>query len=119
MKQDDVVIEESLIPQSIMYILNVYLSNPWVWLLLVIFAYYMFKKLELKSRYMEWKENREQIAEAAHVKKNPDFYRDRMEAMERVRQKQQEAHDIAAIELTERERQKEEERRAQKLQELE
>ena len=38
---------------------------------------------------MEWKQKREQVAESAHIKKNPDLYRERMEAMETARQKQQ------------------------------
>jgi len=96
-----------------------YISNPWIWLLTAIFAYYLIKRLNLNTKYYEWQQKREYLAEAEHVKKNPDFYRQRMEAMERARQKQQEAHDIAAMELAEKERKKEEERRAQKVEQLE
>ena len=35
------------------------------------------------------KEQRQYAADVEHVKKNPDFYRARMEAMERARQKQE------------------------------
>merc|ERR1712110_1134817 len=71
------------------------------------------------GKYYEWQQKREYLADVEHVKKNPDFYRARMEAMERARQKQQEAHDIAARELAEKEKQKEEERRAHKVEQLE
>ena len=66
-----------------------YISNPWIWLLTAIFAYYLIKRLNLNTKYYEWQQKREYLAEAEHVKKNPDFYRQRMEAMERARQKQQ------------------------------
>ena len=66
-----------------------YLGNPWIWLLTAIFAYYLIKRLNLNTKYYEWQQKREYLAEAEHVKKNPDFYRQRMEAMERARQKQQ------------------------------
>merc|ERR1712110_174778 len=87
--------------------------------IVAVFAYYLIKRLNLNTKYYEWQQKREYLAEAEHVKKNPDFYRQRMEAMERARQKQQEAHDIAAMELAEKERKKEEERRAQKVEQLE
>ena len=66
-----------------------YLSNPWVLLLIAIAIYYLIQRLELNIKYQNWKEQRQYAAEAEHVKKNPDFYRARMEAMERARQKQQ------------------------------
>ena len=66
-----------------------YLSNPWIWLGTAIIAYYLYKRMGLNSRYSEWQQQREYEAEVAHIKKNPDFYRERMEAMERARQKQQ------------------------------
>ena len=66
-----------------------YLSNPWIWLAFAILAYYIYKRLGLNSRYTEWQQQREYAAEVAHIKKNPEFYRERMEAMERARQKQQ------------------------------
>ena len=66
-----------------------YLNNPWIWLFTAIIVYYLIKRLELDSKYYGWKEKREYEAEAEHIKKNPDFYRQRMEAMERARQKQQ------------------------------
>lgn len=110
-KQDNIYVEDSFLPS--------YLSNPWIWLAFAILAYYIYKRLGLNSRYTEWQQQREYAAEVAHIKKNPEFYRERMEAMERARQKQQDAHDIAARELAEREQKKEEERRAQKIEQLE
>ena len=66
-----------------------YLSNPWVLLLIAIAVYYLIQRLELNIKYQNWKEQRQYAAEAEHVKKNPDLYRARMEAMEKARQKQQ------------------------------
>jgi len=113
-QNDQVFIQDSYIN----YVMA-YLSNPWVLLLIAIAIYYLIQRLELNIKYQNWKEQRQYAAEAEHVKKNPDFYRARMEAMERARQKQQDAHDIAARELAEKERQKEEERRLQKVEQLE
>merc|ERR1712018_834853 len=112
-QNDQVFIQDSFINHVMAY-----LSNPWVLLLIAIAVYYLIQRLELNIKYQNWKEQRQYAAEAEHVKKNPDLYRARMEAMERARQKQQEAHDIAARELAEKERQKEEERRAQKVEQL-
>jgi len=113
-QNDQVFIQDSYIN----YVMA-YLSNPWVLLLIAIAIYYLIQRLELNIKYQNWKEQRQYAAEAEHVKKNPDFYRARMEAMEMARQKQQDAHDIAARELAEKERQKEEERRLQKVEQLE
>jgi len=107
------------IQDSYINVVMTYLNNPWIWLLTAIIVYYLIKRLELDSKYYGWKEKREYEAEAEHIKKNPDFYRQRMEAMERARQKQQEAHDLSARLLAEKEKQKEEERRAEKLEQLE
>jgi len=111
--------DQVFIQDSYINVVMAYLSNPWVLLLIAIAIYYLIQRLELNIRYQNWKEQRQYAADVEHVKKNPDFYRARMEAMERARQKQQEAHDIAARELAEKERQKEEERRAQKVEQLE
>merc|ERR1712012_540883 len=113
-QNDQVFIQDSYIN----YVMA-YLSNPWVLLLIAIAIYYLIQRLELNIKYQNWKEQRQYAAEAEHVEKNPDLYRARMEAMEKARQKQQEAHDIASRELAEKERQKEEERRAQKVEQLE
>jgi len=111
--------DQVFIQDSYINVVMAYLSNPWVLLLIAIAIYYLIQRLELNIRYQNWKEQRQYAADVEHVKKNPDFYRARMEAMERARQKQQEAHDIAARELAEKEKQKEEERRAQKVEQLE
>ena len=66
-----------------------YLSNPWIWLITAIAVYYLIKRLELNTKYNDWQQKREYAAEAEHIKKNPDFYRQRMEEMERARQRQQ------------------------------
>ena len=74
---------------SYINVVMTYLSNPWVLLLIAIAIYYLIQRLELNIRYQNWKEQRQYAADVEHVKKNPDFYRARMEAMERARQKQQ------------------------------
>ena len=51
--------------------------------------------------------------------RNPDRYREKMEAMDMVRKRQQEQYEAAARLLAEREREKEEEKRRQRFQELE
>jgi len=118
--QDVLANEDGVFIQgSYINVVMTYLSNPWIWLFTAIIVYYLIKRLELNSKYYNWKEKREYEADAEHIKKNPDFYRERMEAMERARQKQQEAHDLSARVLAEKEKQKEEERRAEKIEQLE
>jgi len=118
--QDVLANEDGVFIQgSYINVVMTYLSNPWIWLFTAIIVYYLIKRLELNSKYYNWKEKREYEADAEHIKKNPDFYRERMEAMERARQKQQEAHDLSARVLAEKEKQKEEERRADKIEQLE
>jgi len=110
---------QAFIQDSIINNVMAYLGNPWIWLITAILVYYFIKRLELNTKFSQWQQKREYAAEAEHIKKNPDFYRQRMEAMERARQRQQDSHDIAARDLAEKEMQKEEERRAQKLEQLE
>ena len=81
--------KDNFISDSYINYVMAYLSNPWVLLLIAIAIYYLIQRLELNIKYQNWKEQRQYAAEAEHVKKNPDFYRARMEAMERARQKQQ------------------------------
>ena len=66
-----------------------YWSNPWPWLGIAALVYYLYKSLAQSRRYREWEQKRLEAAEVEHVRKNPGFYRKRMESLELVRQKQQ------------------------------
>ena len=55
----------------------------------------------------------------AEMVRNPERYREKMEAMDLVRKRQQEQYEAAARLLAERAREKKEEKRRQRLQELE
>jgi len=75
--------------------------------------------LDVGAAYGNWQEQRSQAAEVAAQKKNPDLYRQRMEAMALARERQQAEYDVAARLLAEKEREKEEKKRAEKLEQLE
>jgi len=109
----------------VMDFLLTYFSNPWVILLTAIGLYMFYKKyikakvLDVGSTYASWQEQRTQAAEVAAQKKNPDLYRQRMEAVALARERQQAEYDQAARLLAEKEKEKEEKKRAEKLEQLE
>jgi len=102
-----------------------YASNPW-FILLCVVGLYMFYQRKVKPflgevgySYSTWQEQRRAAAEVAAQKKNPDIYREKIEAMDRARARQQAMHEAAAREHAEKVKAKEEERRAEKVKQLE
>lgn len=97
-------------------------TNPFVLLIIGVAFYFLYQR-KLKPyftpRWEEFKRRREEEAELAAIKKNPDIYREKMEAMERARQRMQEQYDQAAREMQEKEAAKEEAKRQEKIQEWE
>jgi hypothetical protein len=95
--------------------------NPWVWVATAVFVWLLTHKLRprLREELGEWSRRRHEAAELEHMKKNPDAYRERMEAMEAARRRLQDRYDLAAQQAAELQMQKDEERRKQKLEELE
>merc|ERR1712060_209484 len=75
-----------------------YFSNPWAFLILLYLCYRIYRWISpmvtepLADRYASWQEKREQAAEAAAMKKDPDAYRAKMEAMEAARMRMQEKY---------------------------
>ena len=70
-----------------------YASNPW-FILLCVVGLYMFYQRKVKPflgevgySYSTWQEQRRAAAEVAAQKKNPDLYREKIEAMDRARYK--------------------------------
>jgi len=95
--------------------------NPWWYVLVLGFAYWLYRRFQpqLDQRWSEWKERREVAKEAAEMKKNPDAYRARMEAVEAHRRRLQERYNADAAAAQERARTEEEEKRMRKVEELE
>lgn len=95
--------------------------NPWYYVLLLGVLYYLYyrRRDEIHERYGQWQQERAESAEIAAIKKNPDLYREKMEAMERARRAMQERYDREAAVAAERATEKEEERRKDKLEQLE
>jgi hypothetical protein len=95
--------------------------NPWYWLLLACGLYYLYNRYraEIEARVGDWRDRREESARTAAIKKDPDLYRARMEAMDRARRALQEKYDRDAAEAAEKEKAREEEKRRERLQELE
>jgi len=111
--------------EDVMHFLLAYFSNPWVILLCAVGAYMLYQRLvkprvlDVGATYQSWMEQRQQAAEDAAHKRDPDLYRQRMEAMQMAREKQQAEYDEAARQFAEKEREKEEKKRLEKLQQLE
>jgi len=75
-----------------------YFSNPWAFLILLYLLYRVYRWISpmvtepIADRLTSWQEKREQAAEAAAMKKDPDAYRAKMEAMEVARMRMQEKY---------------------------
>jgi len=115
-------------PTYLDFALNVamfYLTNPWFILLLSVAAYMLYQRvirpyvMDVGATYTAWQEGRRSAAEIADQKKNPDLYREKMEAMERARARQQQLHEAAAREHAEKIKAKEDEKRAEKVKQME
>jgi len=102
-----------------------YLTNPWFILLICVAAYMFYQRvirtylMDVGATYSAWQEGRRAAAEIAQQKKNPDLYRDKMEAMDRARARQQALHEAAAREHAEKVKAKEDEKKAEKLKQME
>lgn len=99
-----------------------YLSNPWVLIILFLFFYfYVFKKFwpKIQNHWNDWRAKNEEAKVIADMKKNPDLYRQKIEAMDAIRRRQQETYEAAARLLAEKQREKDEEKQRQRLEDLE
>jgi len=113
----DAPVEPSFIRAMIMF----YISNPWFLLFLAVCLYSLFSKYRssLEERYENWKFSRQQENDAQEIQNNPELYRAKMEAMDAARRKLQEKYNSDTSDWIEKEKIKEEERRKQKLEEME
>jgi len=111
--------------QIFKYRVLVYLSNPWALLILAFLLYKIFRKLKnryidpLLDRFDEWREQQKLQAEAASIKKDPDAYRSKMEAMEQARVKLQEQYDKSAQEWMKKKAEQEEKKQQQEIEDWE
>jgi len=102
-----------------------YLSNPWALLILAFLLYKIYAKCRDKFlepliyKYEVWKERKKMEEEAAEMKKNPDQYRSKMEAMEIARNRMQEQYKKSAEEWRERQAEREEVKRQQDIEDWE
>jgi len=106
------------------HLLN-YFSNPWAFLILLYIVYRLYRiaapyiSEPFWDWYYTWQEQKEAREEAARMKKNPEEYQAKMEAMEIARLRMQERYNDDA-EVAEKKRQeKEEQRREQDIQDWE
>jgi len=111
--------------QIFTYSLLAYLSNPWALLIIAFLIYKIYGRIKqryidpLLDRFDEWNEQRREQAEAASIKKNPDEYRSKMEAMEVARAKLQEQYDRSTHEWMLRKSEQEEKKRQQEIEDWE
>jgi len=83
------------------YTLN-YFTNPWAFLILLYIVYRLYRIVSpqvtepLWDWWNRWQEQREAQADAARYKKNPDEFREKMEAVEAARMRLQERYNVDA-----------------------
>merc|ERR1719495_2226937 len=67
--------------------------NPWVLLLLAILLYKLWQKIRpgIMDRYNQWQDARKEAEYAAQYHKNPDQFRQKMEAMDEARARLQDS----------------------------
>jgi len=111
-------------PTNLDYFLHtvkVYFSNPWMLLILAILTYKIWRMIKpsIMERYYGWQERRKEEEYAARYHKNPDEFRDKMEAMDAARAAMQERYDRDAVSWAEKQREKEERKRQQDIQDWE
>jgi len=111
--------------EYVWYSLLNYFSNPWAFLILLYLFYRLVRLIQplivdpMMERYNAWQEKREQLAEAAAFKKDPDAYQAKMEAMEAARMRLQARYDQDAESESRRRAELEERRREQDIKDWE
>jgi len=119
----EVTYEEPSTLDYIKYSLLSYFSNPWALLILIFLLYKLYRLLSplitepLADRWDQWQQHREQQAEAARYKKNPDEYKNKMEALELARRKMQDRYNEDAEAMAVKRQEIEEKKREQEIQE--
>lgn len=87
--------------------------NPWVLLGLSILLYFMVRRYY--PDYERWRLHREEHSYHENIRRDPRAYKEKVEAMAAARQRQQEEYLIAAQVAMERQKELEEEKRANRL----
>jgi len=119
----EAIYEEPSTLEYIKYSILGYFSNPWAMLILLFLLYKLFKVISpmvsepLTERWSQWQQKREEQAEAARYKKNPDEYKSKMEAMEMARLRMQERYNEDAETVAIKRKELEEKKREQEIQE--
>jgi len=119
----EAVYEEPSTLDYIKYYVLGYFSNPWALLILAFLLYKLYRLImpmltePLSERWSQWQERRELQAEAARIKKNPDEYKSKMEAMEMARLRMQERYNEDAETMAIKRMEKEEMKREQEIKE--
>jgi len=101
---------------SLHYVVQ-YLMNPWMLLIIAILLYKLWQKVRpsIMGRYQEWQDKRKEAEYAAQYHKNPDMFRQKMEAMDEARAKMQERYNKSAEEWATKQRELEEKKREQDI----
>jgi len=119
----EAIYEEPSTLEYIKYSILGYFSNPWAMLILLFLLYKLYKVISpmvsepLTERWSQWQQKREEQAEAARYKKNPDEYKSKMEAMEMARLRMQERYNEDAETVAIKRKELEEKKREQEIQE--
>merc|ERR1719187_1088986 len=87
--------------------------NPWVLLLLAILFYKLWQKVRpgIMDRYNQWQDARKEAEYAAQYHKNPDQFRQKMEAMDEARARLQDRYNQSTEEWVSKQRELEEKKR--------
>ncbi len=95
--------------------------NPWVYIVLAVAIWWFYNKYrdDIWRRIERWRQQRQEEADIAAIKKNPDAFRAKMEAMDEARRRLQDKYDSEARAAEERRLEKEAEAQRQRAKDLE
>ncbi|XP_040574864.1 uncharacterized protein [Lepeophtheirus salmonis] len=88
--------------------------SPWFILGFAAIAYYLYVHY-IRNWIYNWRQRREEAKELASMKKNPDLWKSRLEAMEKARSRLQSEHEKAAATHASKRSKLEEEKRKKKV----
>lgn len=104
------------------YCLQILLTtNPWLLLIIAIVLYKIWQRLRpgIMEKYYTWQEERKEAEYAAHYHKNPDMFRQKMEAMDEARARMQERYDRDTEQWAAKQKEIEEKKRQQDIEDWE
>ncbi|XP_059095703.1 selenoprotein S-like [Tigriopus californicus] len=95
--------------------------NPWYVVFVAVLAFVIYQRFKdlFDAKWARWQRELQERHEQAQLKKNPDLFRAKMEAMEAARRRMQDKYDQESREAVAKMKEREEEKRQQQIQDWE